>query len=222
MLSTRIFIIDHHQDFLNTIVKMLRRDFTIVGALTDGAIGLAFALALNPDILILDISLPDINGVEVAKRLAAAQCRAKVIFLSHEEKPAHRQRDSRLRRIRLCFQVTHYSRPHHGHSCGIERCCVLANSHDPKKHDSCVMARGIHASGVAGFARSGVCSADLVPSEFAMVSKVMDALFGCIHANYSFPRTLKPVRSSQGIQGKLRTYVVCLDCARMCPTIGTI
>ena|SRR5579871_6748291 len=87
MLSTRILIIDHHQDFLNTIVKMLRRDFTIVGALTDGAIGLAFALALNPDILILDISLPDITGVEIAKRLAAAQCRAKIIFLSYEESP---------------------------------------------------------------------------------------------------------------------------------------
>ena len=66
---------------------MLRRDFTIVGALTDGATGLAFALALNPDILILDISLPDIDGVEIAKRLAAAQCRAKIIFLSREESP---------------------------------------------------------------------------------------------------------------------------------------
>ncbi len=87
MLSTRILIIDPHQDFLNTIVRMLRRDFTIVGALTDGESGLAFALALNPDVVILDISLPDINGVEVAKRLAAAECRAKVIFLSTYENP---------------------------------------------------------------------------------------------------------------------------------------
>ena len=47
-----------------------------------------------------------------------------------------------------------------------------------------------------------------------MLSKVMDALFGCIHANYSFPRTLKPVRNSQGVPGKLRTYVVCLDCGK--------
>ena len=87
MPPTSVLVIDHPQDFLNTIVKMLEKDFTIVGALTDGAIGLAFALALNPDILILDISSPDINGVEVAKRLAAAQCRAKIIFLSHEESP---------------------------------------------------------------------------------------------------------------------------------------
>lgn len=87
MLSTRILIIDHHQDFLNTIVKMLRRDFTIVGALTDGESGLAFALALNPEIVILDISLPGIDGVEVAKRLAAAESHAKIIFLSTYESP---------------------------------------------------------------------------------------------------------------------------------------
>jgi DNA-binding NarL/FixJ family response regulator len=87
MPPTSVLIIDHPQDFLNTIVKMLQKDFTIVGALTDGATGLAFALVLNPDILILDISLPDINGVEIAKRLAAAQCRTKIIFLSHEDSP---------------------------------------------------------------------------------------------------------------------------------------
>jgi|SRR6185312_4121176 DNA-binding NarL/FixJ family response regulator len=87
MLSTRILIIDHHQDFLNAVVKMLKRDFTIVGALPDGGCGLAFALALNPDIIILDISLPDIDGIEVAKRLAAAECRAKIIFLSDHENP---------------------------------------------------------------------------------------------------------------------------------------
>ena len=50
-----------------------------------------------------------------------------------------------------------------------------------------------------------------------MLSKVMDALFGCIHANYSFPRTFKPVRNNQGVPGKLRTYVVCLDCGKDLP-----
>ena len=50
-----------------------------------------------------------------------------------------------------------------------------------------------------------------------MFSKVRDALFGCIHANYSFPRTLKPVCNSQGVPSKLRTYVVCLDCGKDVP-----
>jgi hypothetical protein len=50
-----------------------------------------------------------------------------------------------------------------------------------------------------------------------MLSKVMDALFGCIHANYRFPRTLKPVRNSEGVPSKPRTYVVCLDCGQDVP-----
>ncbi len=47
-----------------------------------------------------------------------------------------------------------------------------------------------------------------------MFSKLMDALFGCIHANYSLPRTLRPVRNSSGVPSEPRTYVVYLDCGK--------
>jgi hypothetical protein len=50
-----------------------------------------------------------------------------------------------------------------------------------------------------------------------MFSKLIDALFGCPHANYSFPRTLKPIRNSRGVSSKPRTYVVCLDCGKDVP-----
>jgi len=50
-----------------------------------------------------------------------------------------------------------------------------------------------------------------------MFSKVMDSLFGCLHAKYSFPRTLKPIRNSQGVSSKPRTYVVRLDCGKDLP-----
>ena len=43
-----------------------------------------------------------------------------------------------------------------------------------------------------------------------MLSKVVDALFGCLHTKYSFPITTKPNRNSKGIPSKPRTYVVCL------------
>ncbi len=39
----------------------------------------------------------------------------------------------------------------------------------------------------------------------------------CIHANYSFPRTLKPVRNGRGVPSEPRTYVVCLDCGKDVP-----
>ena len=50
-----------------------------------------------------------------------------------------------------------------------------------------------------------------------MFSKLMDVLFGCTHANYSLPRTLKPVRNSRGAPCEPRTYVVCLDCGKDVP-----
>jgi hypothetical protein len=50
-----------------------------------------------------------------------------------------------------------------------------------------------------------------------MLSKLVDVLFGCTHANYTFPRTSKFVHSSTGIACGPRTYVVCLDCGKDLP-----
>ncbi|HLH06752.1 MAG TPA: hypothetical protein VKW78_05925 [Terriglobales bacterium] len=50
-----------------------------------------------------------------------------------------------------------------------------------------------------------------------MLSKVVDALFGCLHTNYSFPITTKPVRNNKGVPAKPRTYVVCLQCGKDLP-----
>jgi hypothetical protein len=49
-----------------------------------------------------------------------------------------------------------------------------------------------------------------------MLSKIVEALFGCSHANYSFPRTTKPIRNKNGL-ATARTYVVCLDCGKALP-----
>jgi DNA-binding NarL/FixJ family response regulator len=87
MPSTRILIIEDYPPFLDLVVKLLERHFAIVGTLPDGESGLAQAVGVNPDIIILDISLPDITGFEVAERLRVAGCRAKIVFLSSDENP---------------------------------------------------------------------------------------------------------------------------------------
>ena len=53
-----------------------------------------------------------------------------------------------------------------------------------------------------------------------MLSKVVDALFGCLHSNYSFPITTNPNRNSKGIPSRPRTYVVCFNAAKISPTTG--
>lgn len=50
-----------------------------------------------------------------------------------------------------------------------------------------------------------------------MLSKVVDALFGCLHSNYSFPITTKSARNNKSEPAKARTYVVCLQCGKDLP-----
>jgi DNA-binding NarL/FixJ family response regulator len=87
MPFTRILIIDDHKGIVDALVRMLERDFTVVGASLDGKSGLSNAVLLNPEIIILDISLPDIDGLEVARRLRSAGGGAKIVFLSNHEDP---------------------------------------------------------------------------------------------------------------------------------------
>lgn len=50
-----------------------------------------------------------------------------------------------------------------------------------------------------------------------MIRNILDALFGCWHANYSFPRTMKPGQRRSEAAAMTGTYVVCLDCGKEFP-----
>ena len=50
-----------------------------------------------------------------------------------------------------------------------------------------------------------------------MIARIVDAMFGCRHSNYSFPRTTKTVAKRSAIASLTGTYVVCLDCGKELP-----
>ena len=50
-----------------------------------------------------------------------------------------------------------------------------------------------------------------------MIAKIVDAMFGCRHANYSFPITTKPTLRRTAAAAITGTYVVCLDCGTELP-----
>lgn len=85
IVVTRLLLADDSRDLLEALVDILRREFTIVGALSSGASVLEQAAVLNPDIILLDVSLGDMTGFCVAKRLMDSECRAKIVFLSVHE-----------------------------------------------------------------------------------------------------------------------------------------
>jgi DNA-binding NarL/FixJ family response regulator len=81
-----ILIIDDHAGFRVQARALLEADgFTIVGEADDGVSGLAAARSLRPDIVLLDIGLPDIEGFEVAQALAVDGPPPLVVLTSSRE-----------------------------------------------------------------------------------------------------------------------------------------
>jgi DNA-binding NarL/FixJ family response regulator len=66
---------------------MLRAKYEVAAALSNGASALDEIAGLDPDIVILDISLGDLSGFEVARCLKRNNCPAKIIFLTMHECP---------------------------------------------------------------------------------------------------------------------------------------
>jgi DNA-binding NarL/FixJ family response regulator len=82
----RVLLVDDNEAMLSRAAAVLRSSCTIVGTARDGRAALAAAAELSPDIIVLDISMPGMTGLEVAATLREAKSTAAVIFLTvHEE-----------------------------------------------------------------------------------------------------------------------------------------
>jgi len=86
MTRIRVVVAEDLSPVLNTVVAMLRESFDVVGAVSDGQAALAATLKLNPDLVVLDISMPLMSGIEVAQELKKLGSKAKIVFLTvHED-----------------------------------------------------------------------------------------------------------------------------------------
>ena len=82
-----VLIVDDHPSFRAVARMMLETDgFAVVGTEEDGESGVAGTLRLEPDIVLLDVELPDIDGFEVAARLRAAGSRAAIVLASSRDR----------------------------------------------------------------------------------------------------------------------------------------
>ncbi len=83
--KTRVLVADDNPTILEVVGETLAGDFLVVGSCLDGKSVLRDASALNPDVIVLDISMGDLSGIEVARRLQDASCHIKVVFLTVHE-----------------------------------------------------------------------------------------------------------------------------------------
>ena len=90
---TTILIVDDDPRFRVQARDVLEADgFVVIGEATDGAAGLAAAQALQPDVVLLDVGLPDMEGFEVARALAANGPPPWVVLTSSRDARAYGRR----------------------------------------------------------------------------------------------------------------------------------
>ena len=89
MTRIRVLLADDHQAILDRVCKILATDFDVVGAVNNGRDAVVEAERLKYDVLVIDISMPILDGLQAAEdSLRAKNRRAKVIFLT-----VHKDRD---------------------------------------------------------------------------------------------------------------------------------
>lgn len=77
-----ILLADDNSAMLGLACRVVSTEFTIAASVNDGATVLKEVPTLHPDIIVLDISMGDSNGIEVARRLRESGCDAKILFLT--------------------------------------------------------------------------------------------------------------------------------------------
>ncbi len=86
MGKIRVLLADDNETILARVRTVLGEEFDIVGAVNNGRDAIAEVRRLDPDVLLIDISMPILDGLQTASRLRSSS-RTKVVFLSVHEDP---------------------------------------------------------------------------------------------------------------------------------------
>jgi DNA-binding NarL/FixJ family response regulator len=82
MKRLRVLLADDHKIVLEGLRNLLEPEFEIVGAVEDGRALVAEAKRLDPDIVVADISMPGLNGIDAARQIRKMDARMKIVFLT--------------------------------------------------------------------------------------------------------------------------------------------
>jgi DNA-binding NarL/FixJ family response regulator len=82
----RVLLADDHPAMLALTADVLASEYLVVGSVCDGRALLAEAERLDPDVIVLDITMPRLDGIEAARQLRRSQRPARLVFLTvHED-----------------------------------------------------------------------------------------------------------------------------------------
>ena len=89
MTKASILVADDHTLFVEALQKVLEPEFDLVGSVADGRALLDAAPRLDPDIILLDLSMPLLNGIDAAQQLRRLAPGTKLVFLSMHGDPTY-------------------------------------------------------------------------------------------------------------------------------------
>jgi DNA-binding NarL/FixJ family response regulator len=86
MAPSRIMVVDDFKDWRLKVCSILEQsqELLVVGEASDGAEAVQKAQELQPDLIVLDIGLPKLNGIEAAPRMSELSPRSRILFLSQD------------------------------------------------------------------------------------------------------------------------------------------
>lgn len=92
MNRPRLLLADDHRMVAEGLRSLLADEFEVVDTVEDGRSLLAAAKKLRPDVIVADITMPNINGIEAVSRLKRDNPEVKVVFLTMHQNPAYARR----------------------------------------------------------------------------------------------------------------------------------
>ena len=87
MKKARILLADDHPHLVEKVTQLLQSEYEVLGAVSDGQALVSAAEKLKPDVLVVDVTMPILDGIEAAKRLKARACESKIVFLTVHSDP---------------------------------------------------------------------------------------------------------------------------------------
>jgi two-component system response regulator EvgA len=85
-VPVRVLIVDDHESFRSSARLLLEAEgYDVVGEAENGAAGLRAAAELRPDVILLDVQLPDLDGFDVAARLATGDDAPRIVVTSSRD-----------------------------------------------------------------------------------------------------------------------------------------
>jgi DNA-binding NarL/FixJ family response regulator len=88
----RVLLADDHPDLVKAITRVLALDYEVVGVVADGSAVLEAAQRLRPDVIVVDLNLPNVNGLEACRQITQVNPETKVIVFTAMDDPYLRQR----------------------------------------------------------------------------------------------------------------------------------